>query len=251
MKIMIAVDTDGDHGIVYALVDISDASLELIRKRYLMAKECKKQDDSFDELVFFSYAATYYSSEKDFDADEVLSDQQAEDLEEYEWLELTDEEAEEIFEDAEEDRVEMEKVAIDETHIVWEAFIKDSDTKLHTRWIDLELLIETDPRPRQKVAMKDLGALMQHWHSSMGDPIYAVGSYYFAEMTYPDPKLVVRARDSLAQSLNVIRLHKAQAADCGWGMKERKELITIIDGLNEIIDNFSDEEKAKLEAEDD
>lgn len=42
---------------------------------------------------------------------------------------------------------------------------------------------------------KQLGLLMQNWHSGMGDPVYAVGSYYFADKPYPDPAIVEEALD--------------------------------------------------------
>lgn len=42
---------------------------------------------------------------------------------------------------------------------------------------------------------KRLGEMMQHWHSGQGDPIYAVGSYYYSGKPYPDPVVVERALD--------------------------------------------------------
>lgn len=43
----------------------------------------------------------------------------------------------------------------------------------------------------------DLGLRMQSWHSSMGDPIYAVGSYYFAGHIHPEKETVEAAIDNL------------------------------------------------------
>ncbi len=36
----------------------------------------------------------------------------------------------------------------------------------------------------------ELGERLQQWHSSMGDPVYAVGSFYFADQVYPDKSIV-------------------------------------------------------------
>ena len=43
------------------------------------------------------------------------------------------------------------------------------------------------------VPRKVLGERMQHWHSSGSDPIYAVGSFYFAGKQYPTRNVVEAA----------------------------------------------------------
>lgn len=49
---------------------------------------------------------------------------------------------------------------------------------------------------------EELGEMMLNWHSSMGDPIYAVGSYYVSGKVYPDAEVVRRALDSLSFELD-------------------------------------------------
>ena len=36
----------------------------------------------------------------------------------------------------------------------------------------------------------ELGERLQQWHSSSSDPVYAVGSFYFADQRYPDKSIV-------------------------------------------------------------
>jgi|SRR6185295_7469793 len=47
----------------------------------------------------------------------------------------------------------------------------------------------------------ELGERLQQWHSSMSDPIYAVGSFYFAGQVYPDKEIVENAISSLTSTL--------------------------------------------------
>ncbi len=47
----------------------------------------------------------------------------------------------------------------------------------------------------------ELGERMQQWHSSMGDPIYAVGSFYFSGQVYPDKEIVENAISNLTSDL--------------------------------------------------
>lgn len=51
----------------------------------------------------------------------------------------------------------------------------------------------------------ELGERMQQWHSSMGDPIYAVGSYYFAGDRYPVKATVEDALLNLQSDLSQAR----------------------------------------------
>ena len=77
-------------------------------------------------------------------------------------------------------------------------------------------------------SLKDLGEAMQHWHSSMADPVYAIGSYYFAGMQYPDTSVLVRARDVLQGDLD--NPHPS------WSMDDLTELRKIIEDLNSRLD---------------
>lgn len=64
-----------------------------------------------------------------------------------------------------------------------------------------ELGGETSSLPfvRQKA-----GLLMQHWHSSQNDPVYAVGSFYFEGKQYPDTEIVSDAKERLE---NIVEFH--------------------------------------------
>jgi hypothetical protein len=70
--------------------------------------------------------------------------------------------------------------------------------------------------------LERLGELMQSWHSSENDPIYAVGLFFFAGRDYPDPNVVVAARDALQRDLDSKKFAKAA---------EQRELRTILRGL--------------------
>ena len=72
-----------------------------------------------------------------------------------------------------------------------------------------------------------LGALMLNWHSSQGDPLYAVGSYYIGDMKYPRQEMVESAKNkasSLASRLS--------------NSPEKRELRRIVRGLEhyELVD---------------
>ena len=83
-------------------------------------------------------------------------------------------------------------------------------------------------RPVAFTTLRALGEAMQHWHRSMHDPVYAVGSFYFAGDEYPDAEVVVAARDSLQADL---------AAPCpSWNRRDLKELAAIVAALNLKID---------------
>ena len=56
-----------------------------------------------------------------------------------------------------------------------------------------------------------LGERLQQWHSSMSDPIYAVGSLYFANQVYPDKSIV---EDCLANlELDISKFKKMLAGE--------------------------------------
>ncbi len=47
-----------------------------------------------------------------------------------------------------------------------------------------------------------LGERLCQWHSSMHDPIYAVGSFYVSGQVYPDKQIVQDAIDNLTRDLD-------------------------------------------------
>lgn len=49
---------------------------------------------------------------------------------------------------------------------------------------------------------KELGERLCQWHSSMHDPIYAVGSFYFSGHVYPNKEIVEDAVRSITSTLN-------------------------------------------------
>lgn len=51
----------------------------------------------------------------------------------------------------------------------------------------------------------ELGERLCNWHSSMGDPIYAVGSFYVSGQVYPDKEIVENALTSLTSTLEQSR----------------------------------------------
>jgi hypothetical protein len=57
--------------------------------------------------------------------------------------------------------------------------------------------------------LRSLGLKMHNWHSSMGDPIYAVGSYFVSGKDYPDRDVVVRALDRIER----LMLHEKSRAN--------------------------------------
>ncbi len=60
---------------------------------------------------------------------------------------------------------------------------------------------------------------MQQWHSSSGDPIYAVGSFYYADRKYPDANVTVAALESI-ESL----IPRADAGAHGWKKSDAAQL---------------------------
>ncbi len=48
----------------------------------------------------------------------------------------------------------------------------------------------------------ELGEKLQQWHSSSSDPIYAVGSFYFAGQVYPKKEIVEDCLESLKASID-------------------------------------------------
>jgi hypothetical protein len=78
--------------------------------------------------------------------------------------------------------------------------------------------------------LKKIGLLMSGWHSSSGDPIYAVGSFFVSGKDYPDLDVVRRAEANLERDLAGAKkkLH-------GWGPAEVKELKAILAFLKKYV----------------
>ena len=47
----------------------------------------------------------------------------------------------------------------------------------------------------------NLGERLQQWHSSMHDPVYAVGSFYFADQVYPKKEIVEHCIRNLKEDI--------------------------------------------------
>lgn len=54
----------------------------------------------------------------------------------------------------------------------------------------------------EHLSRPELGELMLHWHSSQGDPIYMVGSYYVGGNEYPDPSVIEEAKQEFERLLS-------------------------------------------------
>ncbi len=48
----------------------------------------------------------------------------------------------------------------------------------------------------------ELGERLQQWHSSSSDPVYAVGSFYFADQRYPDKDVVISCLTNLEADIS-------------------------------------------------
>lgn len=107
----------------------------------------------------------------------------------------------------------------------------------------------------EHLSRRDLGELMLHWHSSQSDPIYAVGSYYVGGKEYPDPSVIVEARDEFKKELSehermlkkqpVMVYRQGRQVDlrtfAGYTDRQLKENIAelreILFNLNDLIEN--------------
>lgn len=47
----------------------------------------------------------------------------------------------------------------------------------------------------------NLGERLLQWHSSMGDPVYAVGSYYVSDMVYPKKEMVEAVIENMYEDI--------------------------------------------------
>src|ERR1043166_7572638 len=75
--------------------------------------------------------------------------------------------------------------------------------------------------------LPEYGDNMQHWHSSGGDPIYAVGSYAYSGKIHPD-------RDTIESALSELEgfLRKPHSS---WKAADKRELRTLIAQTEEIL----------------
>jgi hypothetical protein len=96
----------------------------------------------------------------------------------------------------------------------------------------------------------ELGERLCNWHSSMGDPIYAVGSFYVSGQVYPDKSIVEDAISSLTSTLeeskrmlageSVMVVRQGRKVDlrvfAGYSDSDLEENIS---DLSEIVDELS------------
>jgi len=79
------------------------------------------------------------------------------------------------------------------------------------------------PPPKNRKVIEDIS----HWHSSMGDPIYAVGSSWFAGKPVP-MDIVERAYGSFED------MHQEAEKNLhGWGPEEVKEIEGILKAMKD------------------
>lgn len=93
---------------------------------------------------------------------------------------------------------------------------------------------------------KELGLRLQQWHASMYDPVYAVGSFYFAGQKYPKKEIAQSAlvnlqndldetkRMLVGESIKVVRNNSVVDLRTFAGYSD-EELQERIDDLEEII----------------
>ena len=83
----------------------------------------------------------------------------------------------------------------------------------------------------RRFELRDIGEKLQHWHASQGDPIYAVGSFFFDGDDYPDLDVVAQAKARLESDLRAFDGDGDRARKNGWGAEEREELGELVDFL--------------------
>jgi hypothetical protein len=97
------------------------------------------------------------------------------------------------------------------------------------------VLAAVRPEPKDP-RRQHIGELMSHWHASMNDPIYAVGSFYVSGVPYPEVEVTRRARNNLLGDL---------AKPCFQKPEDQSELRQIVAYLDGELD-----EKSELPATD-
>jgi DNA repair protein RadC len=71
---------------------------------------------------------------------------------------------------------------------------------------------------------RELGIKMHEWHAGQGDPLYAVGSYYYTGQKYPDREVVERAETEIEKLLRT-------RSFSGGKRGEKKDLRAILGGI--------------------
>lgn len=61
---------------------------------------------------------------------------------------------------------------------------------------------EATSSPAVRLSRRKLGEKLLEWHSSMSDPVYAVGSFYYDDHVYPKADIVQEAIDNLEKDLD-------------------------------------------------
>ena len=84
--------------------------------------------------------------------------------------------------------------------------------------------------PLGVLSLRDHGLRMQDWHRSMGDPIYAVGSYHFTGKLHPQRDVVERAEANLEGLLANART-----------AKQKRELRQLVRGMHHYYPWLDDE----------
>ncbi len=90
----------------------------------------------------------------------------------------------------------------------------------------------------------ELGERLCQWHSSMGDPIYAVGSFYVSGQVYPDKEIVEDAISSLTSTLSEQR--RMLIGEKVWVIRQGKQVdLKVFAGYtkDDLRENISDLEE--------
>ncbi len=93
------------------------------------------------------------------------------------------------------------------------------------------------------VDLQALGEKMLHWHGSMGDPIYAVGSYFFSGKRHPQEGMEEKALSEFEKLLSLAETPEG-AAHGGWSDDDVQELRDICDELQEVVDSGPENKQA-------
>jgi DNA repair protein RadC len=80
-----------------------------------------------------------------------------------------------------------------------------------------------NPLPRV-MSRKELGVAMHHWHHGQDDPIYMVGSYYYADRPYPDKVVVEDALGDIEAFVDRIPIQKERSTKKA-NLQELKSII--------------------------
>ena len=88
------------------------------------------------------------------------------------------------------------------------------------------------------MSQQNLGAMMHHWHHSMSDPIYGVGSYFYAgkgnQLSHEE---VETARNAIRDLIDVAKDPKKRKK-YGWTRKDYNELVAIDRELDRILHTY-------------